>query len=145
MIWSPVLKTQYQYDFHSNRITSAAAHPSKNLVCTAEISNTFPVVHVWSVDSITLIHNFKTRHNRFISKLEFSRDGDFIVSLGGPPFQQSIEIYNWVREELICFRYLEDACLYDVKFNPYDYNEIAACGLRSLFIMKVSNRTLIKK
>jgi WD40 repeat protein len=92
------LKTQLQYDFHTSRITCAATHPSKSFVCTAEISNSFPIVHVWDMNSMTLIHDFKTRHNRFISKLEFSREGDMIVSLGGPPLQQSIEVYDWVRE-----------------------------------------------
>jgi hypothetical protein len=36
-------------------------------------------------------------------------------------------------------------CFYDIKPNPYDFNEIAVCGVKSLWILTVSNRTLIKK
>lgn len=97
VIWSPTLKAQLHYDFHINRITSACIHPNKTIICTAEASNMLAVVHVWSAESVTLIHSFKTRHIKYVSKLEFSRDGDFVVSLGGPPYQQSIEVYSLPR------------------------------------------------
>jgi hypothetical protein len=49
----------------------------------------------------------KTRHNQTISRANFSRDGVWLVTLGGKEKDQSIQIISWRDEEEIAFRLIE--------------------------------------
>ena len=136
-------RKQRAYGFHRNEITSIAVHPSKDIVCTCEFGSRNPTIHIWSALTMSLLHEIVARHHQFVCRSEFSRDGKQLVSLGGSPGLNSIEIHRWESEESVCFRLFERAEISDIKANPYNRDELAICGKDLLEILRVSNRTLI--
>ena len=45
-----------------------------------------------------------TRHCNIVTRVSFSRDGEWIVTLGGPDGKHSIQITSWRDEEELVFR-----------------------------------------
>ena len=86
----PSTKKQRAYNFHRNEITCLTVHPNKEIICTCEFGNPHPFIQIWNFTSMGLLHELSTKHNKFIYRVEFSRDGKQIVSVGGSPGENSI-------------------------------------------------------
>ena len=56
-------------------------------------------------------------------------------------------MHEWETEETLAFRRVPESAsiLFDIKFNPYDSNQIAASGSQCLWILRNSNYTFIKE
>ncbi len=97
-----------------------AVHPNRQLVCSCEVSSSFAELHLWKQQERTTLTTLTSKHRAIITRAEFSRDGEWIVTLGGSERAQSIQIFNWENEETVAFRFVEDECLTEVLFNPYE-------------------------
>ena len=62
----------------------------------------------------------QTRHCNIITRVTFSRDGEWIATLGGHEKKQSIQITSWRDEEEIVFRLVQGHILREIDFNPYE-------------------------
>ena len=112
-------------------------------MCTCEFGSKNPIIHIWNALTMGLLHEIVASHHQFIYKVEFSRDGKQLVSLGGSLGLNSVEIHRWESEESVCFRLFENVEIYDIKVNPYNRDELAICGKNLLQILRVSNQTLV--
>jgi WD40 repeat protein len=131
---------QIIYYGHSNRVTYLAIHPKLQLIATTEALNC-GCVHIWNYTTLKKLHTIKTAHGAGIILLEFSNDGDYILTLGRA--NPSVQIFKWSTEEEICFRVL-DHKLYvcEMKFSPYDPTEIIEVGQSHIGIWKLRNFSL---
>ena len=136
VVSTPTSKEQYHYDFHTNRISCAAVHPNRIIACTASVSGNHPTLHIWDTSSMTPLKIITAKHDRTISRVEFSRDGSRILTLGGSN-KQTLEMHEWASGESLAFRELDNSSLiFDIKFNPYNSNQIAVSGGNCLWLLK---------
>jgi WD40 repeat protein len=71
------------YDFHRRKVTCIAIHPDRQLIISCEESAKTPILHLWDADQMVTKAVIPTRHQFTISKVAFSRDGEWVVTLGG--------------------------------------------------------------
>ena len=83
------------------------------------------------------------RHNFRITKAEFSRDGEWLLTLGGNLGQQSIQLADWKDEDILTFRSIEEEQIHEIQFNPYNRREFCLAGKEILRLYELSEHGLI--
>lgn len=83
------------YEFHRRKVTCVAIHPDKQIVISCEENTGTPSIHVWDTDRMATKTILSTRHLKVITRATFSRDGEWIATLGGEDREQSIQVTGW--------------------------------------------------
>ena len=78
---------------HVDDILSIAIHGDGELVATGEIGR-IPRVLVWNANTLKTVSILRGHHRRGVNILQFSRDGDQLLTVGLDKFH-SIAIYDW--------------------------------------------------
>ena len=94
------------YGYHRRRVTCLAIHPDRQMVASCEESASYPVIHLWDAQQMYNRAVISTRHQFIITRIAFSREGQWLVTLGGSDGQQSIQVTSWRDNEEIVFKLL---------------------------------------
>ena len=54
----------------------------------------------------------------------------------------SIQVTNWITNEIVCFINSGFCAIFDVIFNPYDKNQLVTCGFQSIVMWSIQGRSL---
>lgn len=114
---------QWIYEGHKSKVTCYALHPFEELIASAGEGN---IIHIHNCSTRDYIKVLRTSHETGISCIEFSADGQFLLSMGSG--KQSLHLFNWEQEREIAFRHLSEAIFFDIRFSPIDRNHIFAIG-----------------
>ena len=101
----PVKNVQKIYEGHTNKVTACIIHPNGKIIASADTSSHGCAnIHIWDPMTREYIVKLRTAHETGVSIIDFSSDGDLLLSLGSG--KQSLQIFNWAQEREIAFRHL---------------------------------------
>ena len=58
----PTTKKQKFYSQHTNKVTCVAVHPDKQIVCSCEMGDPYPIIHIWNIHDMVVMKQIKTHH-----------------------------------------------------------------------------------
>lgn len=82
-----------------------AIHPSKDIIATGQMAAKgkakFIDMFIWSTTSLEPLAKINGFHRRAIRILQFSPNGDKLLSVGDDD-QHSVAIYDWSSKRMLC-------------------------------------------
>ena len=81
VIYTPHDNRQRFYQGHHQKICCIAKHPFRQIVATGEVANE-PTIHIWNAITLETLIVLKTSHENGVLHISFSKDGEYIVSVG---------------------------------------------------------------
>lgn len=118
-------RLQKFYQNHTSTITSMAVHPTEHIVATGD-QGEVPVIHLWDSQTMTTISILSGFHRRAVTHLQFSPNGNWLVSVGQDNFH-SIAVYDWRNEHIVTHSLGFSQNSFDISFNPVG-NGLVHCG-----------------
>lgn len=144
VVYNPEWQRQEKfYEGHKHKVSCIYVHPNKNLVVSGEQSGKIgnPSIHVWNCINLESQNIISTYHNNGVLKLCTSKCGRYIASVG-MDVTYSLQITNWVTNEVIAFRNTSESPIFDLTFNPYDKNILVTTGYQNIIIWSIYARNL---
>jgi WD40 repeat protein len=119
----------------------ATSNYSKNIIAAAEYGLN-PEVHIYKIPSKDTVHKFKADTTIRLHAMCFSRDGKYLLMIGGvPDFRISIfDLESNKKLNLVDTKLpfaLKD--YRKIKFNPSDNREFAILSNKSIFFYKIQS------
>ncbi len=134
------MNTQAIYEGHKYKVTCMATHPSQPIFASGECAPSRSEVHVWDAITREAIVVLKTAHETGVALLDFSGDGNLLLTFGSG--KQSLQLFNWQQEREIAFRHMNVAPIFDIRFDPIDNHHILAVGLECIVEIMMSSGSL---
>jgi len=113
------------------------------IIATGEASPN-PSIHIWNIITLEPYKIIETNHKNGILHLAFSKDGEFLVSVGYDRYY-SIQVTNWMSEEILVFRNTDAAPILDVTFHNYNRYEFVTVGYYNIAVWQIEGRSLSRK
>lgn len=86
----------------------------------------------------------KTYHANGVAKLAVSKCGSYIGSIGMDS-NYSVQVTNWITDEIVAFSHTSPLPIFDLMFNPYDKSTLVTAGYANLTVWSVHSRNLVKR
>jgi hypothetical protein len=86
----------------------------------------------------------KTFHTNGVLKLGVSKCGTYVGSVGMDT-NYSVQVTNWITDEVVAFIHTSPLPIFDIMFNPYDKNQLVTAGYANLTVWSIDCRNLVRK
>ena len=115
---------------------SIAVHPSKKHFAVAEKGD-FPNIYIYEYPSLKLYRILQKGTETRYAHVEFSKQGDKLVSLGGFP-DFTITVWNWLAERVILKAKAYSQDVYRASFSPYTDDILFTSGFTHIKFWKMA-------
>lgn len=115
---------------------SIAVHPSKKHFAVAEKGD-FPNIYIYEYPSLKLYRILQKGTETRYAHVEFSKQGDKLVSLGGFP-DYTITVWNWMAERVILKAKAYSQDVYRASFSPYTDDILFTSGFTHIKFWKMA-------
>jgi hypothetical protein len=114
----------------------------EGVVCSGEARDRGEI-HVFQGNTMRVKSVLYSAHENGIVNLRFSRDGQFIISIGRN--FSSLQVFRWKQQREVCFRHLGINPVFALAFNPFDSREFVEAGYQHIAIWKMNGNHLTNK
>ena len=129
---------------HNDDIISLVMHPDKKIVATGQVGKD-PQILVWDSTNCKKLSMLKGFHERGVCSLDFSPDGNQLVSVGLDD-KHSIAIWNWKRDQSLHLVWVLEQKIMLVQFNPFASDStLVTCGDKHICFWKLAGNSLVSK
>ena len=123
--------TQRFFNLHEEDVVSMAIHPSKDIVATGQMAAKGKAalidLFVWRVSTMECLAQLNNFHRRAIRVLQFSPQGDKLLSVGEDDFH-SVAIYDWANKRMLCNSKVDPDKVFDACWR--DDSEFVTVGMK---------------
>jgi len=121
----------------SDGIGSIAVHPSRKYFAVAE-KGTNPNIYIYDYPDMRLYRICKNGTEKSYSHVEFSMNGDKLVSVGSSP-DYTITVWNWKSQRVILKSKAFSQEVYRASFSPYADGVLVTSGMGHIKFWKMAN------
>ncbi|XP_060573407.1 echinoderm microtubule-associated protein-like 6 [Ruditapes philippinarum] len=143
IVYNPRENKQRFFLGHDDDILCLTLHPDKALIATGQTGKA-PFICVWDSNSLNTLSILKGGHTHGVGGVSFDKDGNRLVSVGIDP-QATICVWDWKKGKVIATVRGHTDRVFDIKFNPYQDNVIASCGVKHIKFWSLCGNALSAK
>jgi WD40 repeat protein len=130
---------------HNDDILSLAVHPDKALVATGQIGKE-PYICVWDSITTETVSILQKGHDRGVSVVNFSGNGELLVSVGQDD-HNVLNVWKWKEGKIVATSRGHTDKVLDAQFNPHvrGGTALVSCGVKHIKFWKLCGNTLAPK
>ncbi|KAI8515156.1 Echinoderm microtubule-associated protein-like 5 [Branchiostoma belcheri] len=128
---------------HTDDIISMVKHPQNDVFATGQVGKD-PAIHVWDGNDLSTLITLQGQHQRGVTALDFSGDGELLASVGLDN-DHTIVLWDWKNGAPLATTRGSKDLLFEIRFNPHNPNKLVTVGKKHINFWTRSGNTFKSK
>ncbi|XP_078613343.1 echinoderm microtubule-associated protein-like 6 isoform X1 [Branchiostoma floridae x Branchiostoma japonicum] len=128
---------------HTDDIISMVKHPQNDIFATGQVGKD-PAIHVWDGHNLSTLISLQGQHQRGVTALDFSGDGELLASVGLDN-DHTIVLWDWKNGAPLASTRGSKDLLFEIRFNPHNPDKLVTVGKKHINFWTRSGNTFKSK